>query len=77
VVGLAAMRARYRDFLSAWEDVRFKVDEYRELDEERVLVLGHYVGRGKRSRVELGQKHEVGGCPVHQGREGEKARQLL
>jgi ketosteroid isomerase-like protein len=53
--GLAAMRARYRDFLSAWDDVRFEVDEYRELDEERVLVLGHYSGRGKRSGVELGQ----------------------
>jgi hypothetical protein len=49
------MVARYRDFLSAWEDLRFEVDEYRELDEERVLVLGHYMGRGKRSGVELEQ----------------------
>jgi ketosteroid isomerase-like protein len=55
VVGLAGMVASYRDFLSAWEDLRFEVDEYRELDEERVLVLGHYSGRGKRSGVELGQ----------------------
>ena len=54
-VGVAEMVARYRDFLSAWEDLRFEVDEYRELDEERVLVLGHYSGRGKRSGVELGQ----------------------
>jgi ketosteroid isomerase-like protein len=54
-VGVAAMVARYRDFLSAWEDLRFEVDEYRELDEEHVLVLGHYMGRGKRSGVELGQ----------------------
>jgi hypothetical protein len=44
-----------RDFLSAWEGFRIKVDEYRELDDERVLVLGHYMGRGKRSGVELGQ----------------------
>ena len=55
VVGVAEMVASYRDFLSAWEDLRFKVDEYPELDEERVLVLGHYMGRGKRSGVELGQ----------------------
>jgi ketosteroid isomerase-like protein len=55
VVGVAEMVASYRDFLSAWEDLRFKVDEYPELDEERVLVLGHYIGRGKRSGVEIGQ----------------------
>jgi len=55
VVGVPEMVASTRDFLSAWEDLRFEVDEYRELDEERVLVLGHYIGRGKRSGVELGQ----------------------
>ena len=78
LTGLAAMAAGYREFLRAWEDVRFEVDGYRELDEERVLVLGHYIGRGKRSGLEVGQnKHEVSGRPVHQGRQGEKARQLL
>ena len=55
VVGVPEMVASTRDFLSAWEDLRFEVDEYRELDEERVLVLGHYIGRGKRSGFELGQ----------------------
>jgi hypothetical protein len=42
------------------EDLRFEVDEYRELDEERVLVLGHYIGRGKSNRE--GQR------PTRQGR---------
>jgi hypothetical protein len=28
-----------RDFLSAWEEFRFEAEEYRELDDERVLVL--------------------------------------
>jgi len=42
-----------RDFLRAWEDFRFVVDEYRELDDERVLVLLHVSGRGKTSGLEL------------------------
>ena len=49
------MAAGYREFLRAWEDVRFEVDGFRELDDERVLVLGHYIGRGKRSGLEVGQ----------------------
>jgi ketosteroid isomerase-like protein len=53
--GLAGMADVIRDRLKAWEDFRFTADEYRELDSERVLVLGHARGRGKRSGLELGQ----------------------
>jgi ketosteroid isomerase-like protein len=53
--GVAAMVNAWRDFLSAWEDVRVEVEEYRELDGERVLVLVQYRGRGKASGLELGQ----------------------
>jgi ketosteroid isomerase-like protein len=53
--GLAGMAKGWREFLSAWADVRPEVDEYRELDKERVLVLGQLRGRGKTSGVELGQ----------------------
>ena len=42
-------------WLSAWEGVRFEATEYRELDPERVLVLGRYGGRGRTSALELGQ----------------------
>ena len=45
----------WRDYLSAWEDYRVEVEEYRELDGERVLVLIHRQGRGKTSGLELGQ----------------------
>ena len=52
--GLAGMAEGYREFLSAWEEVRVEADEYRELDGERVLVLAHWSGRGKTSGLELG-----------------------
>jgi ketosteroid isomerase-like protein len=53
--GLAGMAAGFREFLSAWEDVRALAEEYRELDGERVLVLAHLSGRAKKSGLELGQ----------------------
>jgi ketosteroid isomerase-like protein len=55
VKGLGAAAGRLREFLSAWEDIRPEVEEYRELDEERVLVLVHRVGRGKASGLEVVQ----------------------
>jgi ketosteroid isomerase-like protein len=45
----------WREFLGSWEDWRIVVEEYRELDDERVLVLVHNSGRGKRSGLEVGQ----------------------
>jgi ketosteroid isomerase-like protein len=51
--GVAAMGEAWRSFLGAWEDYRTEVDEYRELDDDRVLVLLHLIGRGKASGVQL------------------------
>jgi len=53
--GVAAMTEAWRRWLSSWEDFRAEVEEYRELDDERVLVLAHWTGRGKTSGLELGQ----------------------
>jgi ketosteroid isomerase-like protein len=53
--GLAAAGEAWSDFLSSWEDWRVVVEEYRELDDERVLVLLHNSGRGRRSRVDAAQ----------------------
>jgi ketosteroid isomerase-like protein len=55
-MGLAGMAEAWRDFLKAWEDFRIETDEYRELDGERVLVLGDRTGRGKTSGLEVGQR---------------------
>jgi ketosteroid isomerase-like protein len=53
--GLAAMAAAWRDYLTPWVNYRSEVEEYWDLDDERVLVLLHVAGRGKASGVELGQ----------------------
>jgi ketosteroid isomerase-like protein len=53
--GLAEMAVATRDWLSTWEDFRIEADEFRELDDERVLVFTHYGGQGKTSGLEIGQ----------------------
>lgn len=53
--GHEGMSAGWGDFLSAWEGGHLYVDEYRELDDERVLVLARFGGRGKTSGLEVGQ----------------------
>jgi ketosteroid isomerase-like protein len=53
--GLVGMAEAMRGWLSAWEDCRVEADEYRELDDERVLVLAHWGGRGKTSGLDLGE----------------------
>ena len=52
--GRAAMAEGFREWFGAWEGVSTRVDEYRTLDAERVLVLfGFRGGRGKRSGLKL------------------------
>jgi ketosteroid isomerase-like protein len=53
--GLAEMAGRWRVFLRTWEEFRAEAEEYRELDDERVLVLAHMGGRGKASGLDLGE----------------------
>jgi SnoaL-like domain len=48
-IGLAAMAEGWRDVMGAWDALHAKVEQYRELDEERILVLIRWRGRGKRS----------------------------
>jgi ketosteroid isomerase-like protein len=51
--GLAGMGEGWGEWLGAWEAFRAVADEYRELDNERVLVLVHAEGRGKTSGLEV------------------------
>jgi ketosteroid isomerase-like protein len=63
--GLAGMADSARDFLSAWEDYRAEAVEYRELDDERVLVLVRQSGRGKTSGLDVGQLGVPGATLFH------------
>jgi hypothetical protein len=58
--GISGMAEAWRDVLDTWEGWRGEVDERRELDDERVLVLSHFSGRGKTSGMELGQLESKG-----------------
>jgi len=53
--GLADAAPSIEAFLNLWDDYRVKADEYRELDDERVLVLTSQSGRGRGSGVETSQ----------------------
>lgn len=71
--GLAGMAEGFREFLSTWEEFRTEPHEYRELDDERVLTLGSWSGRGKTSGLELGQMR-VEGTGLFQVRDGKVSR---
>jgi ketosteroid isomerase-like protein len=53
--GIAGMAEGWRDILRVIAEHRATVDEYRELDGGRVLVLVRLSGRGRTSGVDLGQ----------------------
>ena len=63
--GVAGMAGAWRDRLSGVEDVRAEAEDYRELDDERVLVLHCRSGRGKTSGLEVGQLGEKGAALYH------------
>jgi ketosteroid isomerase-like protein len=58
--GLDGMVDGWRDFLSAWENWRGEAEGYRELDDERVLVLILGAGRGKSSGLKAEQMRARG-----------------
>jgi ketosteroid isomerase-like protein len=53
--GLDGIAATFREWGDAWEDFRIKADKFIEVDADSVLVLRHYIGRAKRSGIELRQ----------------------
>jgi ketosteroid isomerase-like protein len=63
--GLARMADSFRGMLDAWEEYRLEVEEYRELDDERVLVLAKLAGRGKTSGLELDEMQARGATLFH------------
>lgn len=49
------MARNWRNWLSAWEGYRIEAEEYRELDDGRVLVLSRSGARGKTSGLDVEQ----------------------
>jgi ketosteroid isomerase-like protein len=71
--GLTGMQESLRDWQDTWEELRIEVDEYRELDDERVLVLVRRSGRGKTSGLELAQL-QTDGANLFYVRDGKVVR---
>lgn len=65
-----------RAWIGAWREIRFHAEEYRELDDERVLVLVRFSGRGRTSGLDLDQMQATGANVFHV-REGKVTRLVL
>lgn len=63
--GITEMAKAWGEFLSAWDDLRSEAEEFREIDDERVLVLTQNSGRGKTSGLELANMQTPGANIFH------------
>jgi ketosteroid isomerase-like protein len=63
--GRSAMAVAWREILNAWDDFRTIVEEFRELDDERILVCTLNSGRGKVSGLEVADVAPKGANLVH------------
>ena len=55
LTGVAAVEDNWRDFQETWEDYHLEAVEYRQLDDQRILVITQLSGRGKASGLEVAQ----------------------
>jgi ketosteroid isomerase-like protein len=74
--GHAGLLEGFRHFLSAWEQLKVTATEYRELDDERILVLIRLAGRGKTSGMQL-EGVQAKGADVLHVRDGKVVRFTL
>jgi len=73
--GLASMAEGMRDVVDAWEGFRVEAEEFREMDDEHVLIPYRASARGRGSGVDLGLMH-ARGANLFQIRAG-KVRRLV
>jgi ketosteroid isomerase-like protein len=74
--GIAGMETGWRDIATAWRDMRTVADQFRELDDERVLVLIHREGYGRVSGFQVGENLTKGASVFHV-RSGKVARLVV
>ena len=63
--GIAAMGEAWGRRISTAESFRIEAEEFRELDDERVLVLTPVSGRSKTTGLDLGQMSRKGATLFH------------
>jgi ketosteroid isomerase-like protein len=63
--GLAGLAKVWRIYLSVWDDFHAKAEEYLEADGERILVLAHFIARGKWSGMKIGESEAKGASLFH------------
>jgi ketosteroid isomerase-like protein len=63
--GVAEMRERFRGWLSLWQDYRIRAEDYRDIDDERVLVVFRFVGTGRGSGIDIAQVRANGAHLFH------------
>ena len=71
--GVARMTAGWRDVLRAWVGLGGGVDECRELDDGRVLVVYRLTGHGRTSGLDPGQMRAQG-ASIFSVREGKVSK---
>jgi ketosteroid isomerase-like protein len=74
--GLAGMAAGARAIFNAWEDWRNEAEEYRVLNDERVLVIARFSARGKTSGLDLGHMRTEAASLFHV-RDGQVTRYVF
>ena len=74
--GLPAMAEAWRETLTAFEELRTEAEEYRALDDERVLVLMRLSGRGRTSGMDVGDL-VMKGVNLFHVRDGKVTRLVL
>jgi ketosteroid isomerase-like protein len=74
--GVAGMARAWREFMSAWDDLRAEAAQYHEIDGERVLVIVNNRGRGKVSGLEIGEMDE-GGANLFHVHDGKVTRHVI
>jgi hypothetical protein len=74
--GLTGMANAWRSRMSAYEGARLQPEEYRELDDGRVLVFYRAKGRGKTSGLDL-EKVWTKGAMVFQIRDDKVTRLVV
>jgi ketosteroid isomerase-like protein len=59
------MASGWREWLSAWKDLRIEVDRFLELDDGRVLVLARGIARGSSSGLDTDQMRSEAAAVFH------------